>query len=149
MADIVKGFRDAIQDLLVPEMKAMRAEMASLKEVVKQNSEAIQQNAAAIQEMRQEMNDRFLAVQKEMDARFAAAQKERAALQKEMEARFAAAQKERDERFAAVLEQIAEMRGQIGSLAKVTDQILNKLDVNDRLTRLEERVDLLMHKLSA
>ncbi len=122
MADIVKGFREAIQDLLVPELKAMRAEMSALKE-------SVQQNAQAILELRREMNERFAAMQKEMNERFVKV----------------------DERFAEITKQIGEMRGDIGEvqgeikvLAKISERILAELEVKERVTRLEERMDAFM-----
>ncbi|MEW6684797.1 MAG: hypothetical protein AB1393_01140 [Candidatus Edwardsbacteria bacterium] len=50
--DIIEGFRKVVQDLLVPELKAVQVEVKHLAESVKENS-------AEIKELRQEMNKRF------------------------------------------------------------------------------------------
>ncbi len=41
MADIVKGLRDAIQDLLVPELKAVQVELKHLKEAQQETNKRL------------------------------------------------------------------------------------------------------------
>lgn len=59
MTDIVEGLRKAIQDLLVPELKAIQVKLDV-------HGEAIQSLQQEMKELRKEMHERFEAVQKEM-----------------------------------------------------------------------------------
>jgi len=79
----VGGFRAAIQDLLVPELKALQVEVRNVKETLERNEkwlerhdQTLSQLADAIRQLGKEQAERFAAMQQEMDKRFAATQKE-------------------------------------------------------------------------
>ena len=65
----VGGFRAAIQDLLVPELKALQVEIRNFKETLERHEQIISQ-------LSKDQAERFAALQQEMDKRFAAAQRE-------------------------------------------------------------------------
>jgi len=65
----VGGFRAAIQDLLVPELKALQVEVRNLRATLERHEQIIAQ-------LSKEQAERFAALQQEMDKRFAAAQRE-------------------------------------------------------------------------
>lgn len=90
--DLVSGFRKAIQDLLVPELKVLQTEVKHLSEKI----------------------DR---VQDEMDKRF----------------------EQMDKRFEAMQKEFVKMQ-------IIQEKILDKLDVDKRITRLETLVEQLLKK---
>ncbi len=108
MADIVGGLRKAIQDLLVPELKAIQVKLDV--------------HGEAIKDLQQEMKE----LRKEMHERFEAIQKESAGLRQEMQERFEVMQKE-----------IAGLKmGQV-ELQAGQREILSKLDLEKRVSKLE------------
>lgn len=123
---LVGGFRSAIQDLLVPELKIVQAEMRSVRETLDRHEkwlERIDQNFATLQN---EMNERFTTMQRQIDVRFAA-------LQKQMDDRFAEMQKQMDGRFAQVLDAIRGLQQEFAFMNQ-------KLDYGERIHKLELRL---------
>lgn len=112
MADIVQGLRAAIQDLLVPELKAIQVEL-------KHQGEAITTLQSELKELRKEMHERFEAVHKEMN-----------------------------ERFEGVMKEIAELKVGQMDLKAGQREILAKLDVDKRITKLETLVEQLLKKVA-
>ena len=108
----VGSFRAAIQDLLVPELKAIQTEL-------KHHDERF--NA-----LQKQMDARFEAMQKHMDSRFDA-------MQKQIDSRFEAMQKQIDSRFEAVIDRIV-------GVEKTNEKILNKLDALSRTFEMEKRL---------
>jgi len=98
-ADIVSGFRKAIQDLLVPEMKALQTEVKHL-------------------------NEKIDSVQKEMNKHF----------------------EQVDKRFEQVDKHFETMQKDFMKMHITQEKILDKLDVDKRMTRLETLVEQLIKK---
>jgi len=73
----VGGFRAAIQDLLVPELKALQVEVRNVKETLERHEkwlerhdQTLSQLADAIRQLGKEQAERFAATQKENNDRF-------------------------------------------------------------------------------
>jgi septal ring factor EnvC (AmiA/AmiB activator) len=73
----VGGFRAAIQDLLVPELKALQVEIRNVKETLERHEkwlgrhdQTLSQLADAIRQLGKEQAERFAAMQKENNDRF-------------------------------------------------------------------------------
>jgi len=64
---IVAGFRQIVQDLSVPELKAIQA-------TLQHHGELIQRLQRQMEAMQRQMDERFLALQRQMDERFTAMQ---------------------------------------------------------------------------
>jgi len=97
--DIVEGFRKVVQDLLVPELKVVQAELKHLNEKIDLN-------------------------QKENNRRFEQADKRMDVFQQEMK----------------------EMRIEIINISIIQQKILDKIDVDKRVIRLETLVEQLIRK---
>jgi predicted nuclease with TOPRIM domain len=74
----IGGFRVAIQDLLVPELKALQVEVRNVKETLDRHEKWLERHdqmlARLVEELRQLSKDqaeRFLAMQQENDKKFA------------------------------------------------------------------------------
>lgn len=104
--DIVSGFRKALQDLLVPEIKAMQAELKFLNEKIDKVSE--------------EMNRRF----EQVDRRF----------------------EQVDKRFEQVETKIDNLHKDFSKMQLTQEKILDKLDLDKRITRLETLIEQVMKK---
>jgi len=128
MNDVTKtvgGFRSAIQDLLVPELKALQVEIRNVRETLERH------------EKRLDHHDELLVKLVEEVRQLRADQGERfAALQKEMNERFVALQKEMNERFAAVMDMI-------GELQRNTSVILERLNYAERIHQIELKLERL------
>ena len=105
--DIVQGIRQALQDIVAPDLKALGARVDGLTQVV--------------QGLREDMNKRFQAT----DARFLE-------IREDMNKRFEAVHRE----ILALARDSSYIRGQV-------DLLVARSDLAERLTRLEERVNLL------
>lgn len=68
----VGSFRSAIQDLLVPELKAIRTELGHHKEEFQKIDQRFLNVQQELKDLREEMNRRFEASQKENNRRFEA-----------------------------------------------------------------------------
>jgi len=122
---IIGGFRAAIQDLLVPELKAVQVEMRGVRETLERHEkwlERLDQKFIALQD---NMNERFMEMQRQIDVRFAA-------MQKQMDDRFAEMQKQLDQRFAQVLDAI---RGLQQEFAFMNQKLELRLARTSRPTR--------------
>ncbi|MEW6097045.1 MAG: hypothetical protein AB1567_11075 [bacterium] len=108
VSDIVTGFRNVIQDLLVPELKAIKKQLESHEHEFTRLWEEIRALRNEMKELRQEMNVRFEAIHEEMKD-----------LRQEMNTRFEAVQKD------------------IHELKSGQKEILLKLDIEKRVNKLE------------
>lgn len=97
--DIVIGFRDIVQDLLVPELKAIKVELASFKEEVRNEFKHVY--------------ERFEQV---------------------------------DKRFEQVFTELKEMRQDMEELKIGQAEILAKLDLDRRVTKIEGVIERLAPK---
>ncbi|MEW6620439.1 MAG: hypothetical protein AB1422_14070 [bacterium] len=66
ISEIVTGFRKVIQDLLVPELKAIKKQLESHEQEFTRLWEEIRLLREEMRDLRQEMNIRFEAIQKEI-----------------------------------------------------------------------------------
>jgi len=122
----VGGFRAAIQDLLVPELKALQVEVRNVKETLdrhekwlERHDQTLSQLADAIRQLSKEQAERFAAMQQEMDKRFMA-------LQQEMSTR-----------FIAVDERLSVMTAAIHNLQKEMSMLMLRLDYGEKIHQLE------------
>jgi len=120
----VGGFRAAIQDLLVPELKTLQVEVRNVKESLERHEQVIAQ-------LSKEQAERFAAMQQEMNARFTN-------MQQEMNARFVAV----DERFSIVM-------AAIHNLQKDMSMLMLRLDYGEKIHQLELRISQLTDKIGA
>jgi predicted nucleic acid-binding Zn-ribbon protein len=137
MNDLVKGFRDAIQDLLVPKLGAIEERLGA----VVQRLDRAEADTAAL---RRESNERFETLRQEMND-----------LRREMNERFANVNErfvKVDERFEALLKEIhgvsqsvANLSGQMDVLRK---DILSKLDVVNRVAKVEGEISVLRGQMT-
>jgi len=97
--DIINGFRKALQEVLVPELKTVQMELKHLNQ--------------------------------RMDA---------------MDKRFDAMQQQMDKRFDAVHQEIKEMQKEMNTMNIIQQKILDKIDVDKRIIRLETLVEQLIRK---
>jgi hypothetical protein len=70
MADIVAGLRGAIQDLLVPELKAIQVELKYHTEQFQKIDQRFEAVDTRFEALTREMHDRFEALTREMNERF-------------------------------------------------------------------------------
>ncbi|MFN4178809.1 MAG: hypothetical protein ACK4I8_00710 [Armatimonadota bacterium] len=129
----VEGLRQVIQDLLVPELKAIQV-------TLQHHGELIQGLQRQMETMQRQNDERFTAMQKQTDERFVA-------LQKQMDERFVALQKQMDERFAAMQQQILAFQQQTAEeFSKVWQSITELLEgqrhTQMALQRVLDRLDV-------
>ena len=103
---IVAGFRQIVQDLSVPELKAIQA-------TLQHHGELIQRLQRQMEAMQRQMDERFLALQRQMDERFTAMQQQNA------------------EEFAKVWKAIAELLEAQQHNQIVLQRILDRLEVTE------------------
>ena len=126
----VGGFRSALQDLIVPELKALKVEMRGVRETLERHEKKLEaydqmfvKIADEIRQLRVDMSERFAAMQKQMDERFSA-------MQKQMDERFNAMQQENAKNFAV-------MMNSIGELDKNIALLNHRLDYTERINKIE------------
>lgn len=131
--DIVTGFRNAIQDLLVPELKAIKKQLESHEQEFTRIWEEIKILHEEIKLLHQEMNARFEIVHEEirdlrheMNVRFEAVHQEIKDIRHEMNVR-----------FEAVHQEMKELRKEVHELKSGQREILLKLDIEKRVNKLE------------
>jgi plasmid maintenance system antidote protein VapI len=115
----VGGFRAALQDLLVPELKALQVEVRNVKETLERHEQKISQLVEGLHQLSKDQAERFAAMQQEMDKRFAA-------MQQENDKKFA----EINEKFVVVIEVIRDMQKDMAI-------IKDRLNYGERIHRLE------------
>lgn len=108
--DIISGFRKALQDVLVPEIKVLQMEIKHLNEKIDHNQQEANKRFDAMEKRFEQMDKRFEAIQKEMNARF------------------------------------LRIDEKLGKMHITQEKILDKLDVDKRMTRLETLVEQFMKK---
>lgn len=106
MVEIVEGFRKVVQELLVPELKAVQTEIKYQGEKTAELQQEMKELRKETNELRKEMNQRFEAVQKEM----------------------------------------VDLKMGQNDLKIGQREILNKLDVDKRITKLETLVEQILKK---
>ncbi len=140
----VEGLRQVIQDLLVPELKAIQV-------TLQHHGELIQNLQRQMETMQRQNDERFAALQQQMDKRFAALQGQMderfADVQRQMDERFTALQQQMDERFAALQQQIVAFQQQTAEeFSKVWQAITELLEAQRHtqmgLQRVLDRLDV-------
>ncbi len=128
----VEGLRQVIQDLLVPELKAIQV-------TLQHHGELIQGLQRQMETMQRQNDERFAAMQKQMDDRFAA-------LQKEMDERFAAMQQQilafqqqTAEEFSKVWQAITELLEGQRHTQMALQRVLDRLDVAEMIKETQTR----------
>jgi RNase H-fold protein (predicted Holliday junction resolvase) len=144
---IVAGFRQIVQDLLVPELKAIQV-------TLQHHGELIQGLQRQMETMQKQMDERFTAMQRQMDERFTAMQRQMderfTAMQRQMDERFTAMQRQMDERFVAMQQQNAEEFGKVWKAITelleaqqhnqvILQRILDRLDVTEMVRETQTR----------
>jgi RNase H-fold protein (predicted Holliday junction resolvase) len=144
---IVAGFRQIVQDLLVPELKAIQV-------TLQHHGELIQGLQRQMETMQKQMDERFTAMQRQMDERFTAMQRQMderfTAMQRQMDERLTAMQRQMDERFAAMQQQNAEEFAKIWKAITelleaqqhnqvILQRILDRLDVTEMVRETQTR----------
>ncbi len=129
----VEGLRQVIQDLLVPELKAIQV-------TLQHHGELIQNLQRQMETMQRQNDERFAALQRQMDERFVT-------VQRQMDERFAALQQQMDKRFAAVQQQIVAFQQQTAEeFSKVWQAITELLEAQRHtqmgLQRVLDRLDV-------
>lgn len=115
IGDLVTGFREVIQDILVPELKAIKKELEYHSEEFNRVWKEIEKLWEEIKLLREEMKE----LRQEMNVRFEAVHQEIKDLRQEM-----------NTRFEAIYKDIHELKaGQ--------REILLKLDLEKRVNKLE------------
>jgi DNA anti-recombination protein RmuC len=129
----VGGFRAAIQDLLVPELKALQVEVRNVRETLERHEKWLERHDQMLAQILQEihqgnkeqseklavMSERFIALQTELHEKFAA-----------MNERFATLQKQLNEKFTTVMEGMKELQ-------KAVIVLTEHLNFAQRLQKLE------------
>jgi len=129
----VEGLRQVIQDLLVPELKAIQV-------TLQHHGELIQNLQRQMETMQRQNDERFAALQRQMDERFVT-------VQRQMDERFTALQQQMDKRFAAVQQQIVAFQQQTAEeFSKVWQAIKELLEAQRHtqmgLQRVLDRLDV-------
>ena len=122
---IVAGFRQIVQDLLVPELKAIQV-------TLQHHGELIQGLQRQMEAMQKQMNEQFIAMQRQMDERFAA-------MQQQMDERFAAMQQQNAEEFSKVWKAITELLEAQQQNQVILQRILDRLDVTEMVRETQTR----------
>lgn len=140
---LVTGFRQAIQDLLVPEVRV-------LQEQIRQNTEAIEatnkrlddhlrENAASFSALQQQIDTRFQAV----DKRFQAVDKRFEALQKDMNNRFDGVHKE----IMALAQSTAQNNGKLDMIIAMMGDVRDSIKLSSKVDAMEERLHRIEQRL--
>lgn len=141
--NIVQGIRDAIADLLVPELKAMKQQLEYQQDEQKGICEEIRDlrqdmnlRFQKVDERFEKMNERFQKVDdrfQKVDERFQKVDERFEQMHREMCERF----QKVDERFQRVDDRFKQMHEDLCDIKTTQREILTKLDVDKRLRRME------------
>ena len=148
---IEEGFRSAIQDLLVPELKAIQTELQHHNERFEKIDRSLGKLEERLEKNQVESNRRFESMQSQMDQRFKAMQKHMDqhfdAMQKQMDQRFDAMQRQMDKRFETIMERLIDAEktqerilAKLDSLADAVEMKKNLANFEGRFTQLEKIV---------
>ncbi len=128
----VEGLRQVIQDLLVPELKAIQV-------TLQHHGELIQNLQRQMETMQRQNDERFAALQRQMDERFTA-------LQQQMDKRFAAVQQQivafqqqTAEEFSKVWQAIKELLEAQRHTQMGLQRVLDRLDVTEMIKETQTR----------
>ncbi len=128
----VEGLRQVIQDLLVPELKAIQV-------TLQHHGELIQNLQRQMETMQRQNDERFAALQRQMDERFTA-------LQQQMDKRFAAVQQQivafqqqTAEEFSKVWQAITELLEAQRHTQMGLQRVLDRLDVTEMIKETQAR----------
>lgn len=138
MADYAEALRKALVEVLVPEIRLLREDLQTHREELSQRLEALERRT----------NDRFDALTKEMHERFEAQSREMNGRFEAQNHRFDTLTKEMHERFLSLEKEFAASKAQSEAHQRLTEKILNRLDYAERIIRVEEKVELIMEKIS-
>jgi RNase H-fold protein (predicted Holliday junction resolvase) len=122
---IVAGFRQIVQDLLVPELKAIQV-------TLQHHGELIQGLQRQMETMQKQMDERFTAMQRQMDERFTA-------MHRQMDERFTAMQQQNAEEFGKVWKAITELLEAQQHNQVILQRILDRLDVTEMVRETQTR----------
>ncbi len=117
----VEGLRQVIQDLLVPELKAIQV-------TLQHHGELIQGLQRQMEAMQRQNDERFTALQKQMDERFAA-----------MQQQILAFQQQTAEEFSKVWQSITELLEGQRHTQMVLQRVLDRLDVVEMIKETQTR----------
>lgn len=138
MQDIVGGFRKIIQDLLVPELKAVQVELKHHSE----QFDRINKQFEAIDRRFEAIDRRFEVLQLQIDERFKT-------FQEQMDRRFEAMQFQMDKRFDEMCKRFEVMQGDIQEMKINLQKVVGMLDVNTKISRFEGQIKNMERKLQA
>ncbi|MCS7207487.1 MAG: hypothetical protein NZ951_06095 [Dehalococcoidia bacterium] len=152
--DIVEGFRQVVRDLLIPEFKALQAEVRLLGERLDRLEKVLEERFAQVEQRFGQMEQRF----GQLDQRFVQIEQRFAQVDQrfaQVDARFEALTREMNERFARVDARFDAMHKEILDLAKAVSAIDGKMDILMRqmatltdVARLTVRVENLEKQVS-
>lgn len=168
----VSGFRSALQDLIVPELKALKVEIRGVRETLERHEKKLESHDQMFLKLtrvmherfdatQKQMDDRFDAMQTQMDERFAAMQTQMDerftamqqrmddrfdAMQKQMDTRFEAMRQDNNQKFAAIDDKFVSVMDAIQELQQNTAIIINRLDYTERIHKLELQMARLADK---
>ncbi|MCX7968329.1 MAG: hypothetical protein N3B10_07555 [Armatimonadetes bacterium] len=128
----MEGLRQVIQDLIVPELKAIQV-------TLQHHSELIQGLQRQMEKMQQQNDERFAAVQRQMDERFAAVQRQMDERFDAVQQQIVAFQQQTAEEFAKVWQTITELLEAQRHTQLVLQRILDRLDVVEMIKETQTR----------
>lgn len=117
----VEGLRQVIQDLLVPELKAIQV-------TLQHHGELIQNLQRQMETMQRQSDERFTALQQQMDKRFAA-----------MQQQIVAFQQQTAEEFSKVWQAIKELLEAQRHTQTGLQRVLDRLDVTEMIKETQTR----------
>lgn len=137
VAETIGGFRSAIQDLLVPELKAVQAEIRNVKETLDRHEKWLERLDQNLLQSNREQAERFEALSKDSAERFEALTRNFAerieALSRNFAERFEALSKDHAQKFSSILESIRELQ-------KNMAVVMSRLEYGERITKLETQM---------
>ena len=134
MEDIVGGFRKVIQDLLVPELKAVQVELKHHSE----QFEKIDKRFEAIDKRFEAIDKRFEVLQLQIDERFKT-------MQEQMDRRFTVMQEQMDKRFTVIDRRFEIMQEDVHDIKINLQKVIGMLDVDTKITRFEGQIKNIEH----
>ena len=128
--------------------------LASMREQIAKNTEAIAEQSRVtgerLENLRREMDERFESLRREMDERFESLRREMDERFQKMDGRFQKMDErfqKMDERFARLEERHGETRGELRQISATLRDILGKLDLAGRVSKLEAQMEIVAEKV--
>ncbi|MCK4388614.1 MAG: hypothetical protein KAV83_00055 [Desulfobacterales bacterium] len=147
MVDVEKiagSFRSAIQDLLVPELKAINVELKHHGEEFIRIDKRFETVDKRLEALHQEMNKRFEVV----DRRFEALHQEMNKRFEAVDRRFEALHQEMNKRFETIDRRFDLFAESMRRLETTQEKILIKLDLKEQLTETAAKTDQLEKRMN-